>query len=268
MPRVQSDPLLLHQVFLNIMMNAEQSIAATGKPGRIEISSTRADGRVITSVRDTGSGIPEEALSRIFEPFYTTKEVGKGTGLGLSTVHAIVKSHGGFVQVQSELNVGTTFKVFLPADPSLHDVQPAPAVVELPRGRNELVLVVDDEAAIRQITQQTLEMFGYRVHVAGDGAAAAAYYATHAREIGVVLTDMMMPVMDGSATIQVLFRLNPAAKIIATSGLNANENVAKAAALGAKHFLPKPYTAETLLRIIREVLDRAPAPKNSSSKLR
>ena len=114
MPRVQSDPLLLHQVFLNIMMNAEQAIAATGRPGRIEISSTRADGRITTTVRDTGMGIPEEGLSRIFEPFYTTKEVGKGTGLGLAIAYGIVQEHGGQILVGNHPDGGAIFTVELP----------------------------------------------------------------------------------------------------------------------------------------------------------
>ncbi len=118
MPRVQSDPLLLHQVFLNIMMNAEQSIAATGKPGRIEITSAKAAGRIITTVRDTGGGIPEEALSRIFEPFYTTKEVGKGTGLGLAIAYGIVQEHGGEIHASNHPDGGAMFTVELPARPA------------------------------------------------------------------------------------------------------------------------------------------------------
>jgi PAS domain S-box-containing protein len=114
MPRVQSDPLLLHQVFLNIMMNAEQSIAATGKPGRIEITSAKAAGRIITTVRDTGGGISEEALSRIFEPFYTTKEVGKGTGLGLAIAYGIVQEHGGEIHASNHPDGGAMFTVELP----------------------------------------------------------------------------------------------------------------------------------------------------------
>jgi two-component system NtrC family sensor kinase len=114
LPRVQSDPLLLHQVFLNIMMNAEQAIAATGRPGRIEITSTKADDRIVTTVRDTGGGISEEALSRIFEPFYTTKEVGKGTGLGLAIAYGIVQEHGGQILAANHPEGGATFTVELP----------------------------------------------------------------------------------------------------------------------------------------------------------
>jgi signal transduction histidine kinase len=115
LPRVQSDPLLLHQVFLNILMNAEQAIAATGRPGRIEVTASRSGGRVVTTVRDTGGGIPEEALSRIFEPFYTTKEVGKGTGLGLAIAYGIVQEHGGQILASNHPDGGAMFTVDLPA---------------------------------------------------------------------------------------------------------------------------------------------------------
>jgi signal transduction histidine kinase len=115
MPRVPSDPLLIHQVFLNIMMNAEQAIVAAGRPGRIEITSTSSGDRVITTVRDTGNGIPEGALPRIFEPFYTTKEVGKGTGLGLAIAYGIVVEHGGEIVAANHPEGGAMFTVELPA---------------------------------------------------------------------------------------------------------------------------------------------------------
>jgi two-component system NtrC family sensor kinase len=124
MPRVQSDPLLLHQVFLNIMMNAEQAIAATGRPGRIEITSKKADDRIITTVRDTGVGVSEEALSRIFEPFYTTKEVGKGTGLGLAIAYGIVQEHGGQILVANHPEGGAMFTVELPVRPGAERANP------------------------------------------------------------------------------------------------------------------------------------------------
>jgi signal transduction histidine kinase len=119
-PRVQSDPLLLHQVFLNMVMNAEQAIAATGRPGRIEIASTvsRAGDRIVATVRDTGDGIPSDALPRIFEPFYTTKEVGKGTGLGLAIVYGIVQEHGGHISAANHPEGGAVFKVELPIRPT------------------------------------------------------------------------------------------------------------------------------------------------------
>jgi CheY-like chemotaxis protein len=136
----------------------------------------------------------------------------------------------------------------------------------MPGGNGELILVVDDEASVRQITKQTLETFGYRVVLASDGAEATAVFASRSKEIAAVLTDMTMPIMDGTATIHVLRRMNPQLPIIATSGLTASDQVARLASLGVKHFLAKPYTAETLLKTLRQALAReAIGPCTSTS---
>jgi PAS domain S-box-containing protein len=269
---VLGDATQIHQVLLNLALNARDAMRDSGT---LAISATnvtldatfvattpeaKTGPYVLMSVSDTGTGIAPEIRDRIFEPFFTTKEVGKGTGLGLATVHAIVKSHGGFVTLHSEVGLGTTFKVYLPADPALRPAPPAPSRIAPPRGKGELILVVDDEAAVRQITQQTLEAFGYRVRTANDGAEAVSIYSKNAKDIALVFTDMMMPVMDGAATIQVLQRLNPHVRIIAASGLNANENVARAANLGVTDFLAKPYTTETMLTMLRKVLDQPAEP--------
>ncbi len=210
---------------------------------------------IIIGVADTGTGIPQGILDKIFEPFFTTKEVGKGTGLGLSTVIAIVKSHGGFVNVYSEPGKGTMFKVYLPARLTSEIPNEETELVDLPRGNGETILVVDDEASICTITSQPLQAFGYRVLTAGDGAAAVAVYAEHKKEIAAVLTDMAMPVMDGAATIHAIMRINPLVKIIAASGLGSNGSVAQLAGAGVRHFLNKPYTAEVLLKTLRVLLD-------------
>jgi CheY-like chemotaxis protein len=265
---IMGDPTQLHQVLLNLTVNARDAMPQGGTLA-LRLSNLIIDTQyagtcpgamagphVLLQVADTGRGIPPEARDRIFEPFFTTKEIGKGTGLGLATVQAVVKSHGGFLQVESEVGKGTTFKIYLPADPTLRTVDPArPFPIDLPRGHGELVLVIDDELSIRTITQQTLEAFGYRVIAASDGAEAIALYAKQPGEIALVLTDMMMPIMDGASTTQVILRLNPSAKIIVVSGLDVGENIAKATSAGVKHFLPKPYTAPTLLKLVREVLD-------------
>ena len=209
---------------------------------------------VLLQVEDSGTGMPPEIIDKIFDPFFTTKEIGKGTGLGLSTTLAIVKSHGGFIRVYSELGKGTTFRIYFPAQVEGVMAAAAEIAAELPRGNGELILVIDDEASVRQITKQTLEAFGYRVALAGDGAEAVAVFARRGGEIAAVLTDITMPSMDGWATIPVLRRMNSKVPIIAASGLAANAQVAQLADLGVKHFLPKPFTAETLLKTVRQVL--------------
>ena len=263
---INGDATQLHQVLLNLAVNARDAMheggALTFGAENINIDAqyagtsreAKAGPYVCISVIDTGCGIRSDTLERIFEPFFTTKEVGKGTGLGLSTAHAIVKSHGGFVTVYSELGKGSMFKVYLPADPDLKNT-PAPAAIPtLHRGSGETILVIDDEPSVLTITQQTLEAFGYRVLVARDGAEGVALYAQHREIIAAVLTDMVMPIMDGPATISALMHITPAIKIIAASGLEANGRVAKASGSGVKHFLPKPYTAETLLTTLNNVL--------------
>jgi CheY-like chemotaxis protein len=209
------------------------------------------------TVEDTGMGIPREIQERIFEPFFTTKEIGKGTGLGLSTTLGILRSHGGFINLYSEPGKGAKFKVYLPARTTPRVVeQTAVEQTRLARGNGELVLVVDDEESVRFVTQKTLERFGYRVLLAANGAEAVARYAQQRAEIAVVLTDMAMPVMDGPATILALKAMNPAVKIIGSSGHASQGGVAKAVGAGVQHFVPKPYTAETLLKVLADVLAR------------
>ncbi len=274
---VLGDPTQLNQVFLNLCVNARDALPHGGRltlrAANIELdahyaamNSKVAAGRyVLVEVSDNGCGIPPDIIDHIFDPFFTTKEVGKGTGLGLSTVLGILRSHGGFVNVYSEPGKGTTFKVYLPAllDPAT-DGSNRPFENQIPRGKGELVLVVDDEATILAITQQTLESFGYRVLNAEDGAQAIALYAQHHAAIALVLTDMMMPVMDGPALIAALRRINPRVRIIAASGLNDNANIARATSARVNHFLSKPYSAEAILKMLRTVLEE-PAPAPSAS---
>jgi CheY-like chemotaxis protein len=197
--------------------------------------------------------MPPPVQSRIFEPFFTTKEMTKGTGLGLSTALTIVKSHGGFINVYSELHKGTQFVLYLPALAATESAVTPVVRSALPRGNGELILVVDDEVAIREITGATLETFGYRVLTAADGTEALALYAERKGEIALVLTDMVMPFMDGPATIRALQRMNPLVKIIAASGL-AQGVRANDAPIGVSTFLNKPFTAERLLKALAQVL--------------
>ncbi|MES1166749.1 MAG: PAS domain S-box protein, partial [Pseudomonadota bacterium] len=202
---ISGDPSQLHQVLLNLAINARDAmplggtltLAASNLTIDTLFAGTSRDGTagtyVLLTVTDTGVGMTAEVRARIFEPFFTTKDPGRGTGIGLATVQSVVKGHGGWVDVESEVGRGTTFKVFLPADPALQSAGSKPALAEIPSGRGELVLVVDDEFSIRDITQQTLEAFGYKVITASNGAEAVGIYARRAREIAVVVTDMMMP---------------------------------------------------------------------------
>jgi two-component system cell cycle sensor histidine kinase/response regulator CckA len=264
---VMADPTQLNQVVLNLCVNARDAMPGGG---RLALSAANvvideqyavmnrgvAVGRyVVVEVTDTGCGMPREIIDRIFEPFFTTKELGQGTGLGLSTVLGIVRSHGGFVNVYSEVGKGSTFKVYLPVLPDGSAAASEHAAGEsMPRGNGELIMVVDDEASVLDITKQTLRAFGYQVVTAEDGAQAVGLYAMRREEVAVVLTDMMMPVMDGSALIIALQRINPKVRIIAASGLNINSNVARVTSAGVKHFLAKPYTADALLGLLKKIL--------------
>jgi CheY-like chemotaxis protein len=263
---VSGDATQLHQVLMNLCVNARDAMPHGGKL-RIESENIEIDehyarmnveakpGKYVSvGVIDTGVGIPDQNLSKIFDPFFTTKEHGHGTGLGLSTVAGIVRSHGGFISVYSELGRGARFRVYLPAIEAAHAVQSKPLRPDLPTGNGELILVIDDENAIREVARETLSAFGYSVVVASDGAEAMAVFAAHKDEVKVVITDMMMPYMDGPATIRALRRLDPKVKIIATSGLKAEDKISDAAQYGVKTFLPKPYTAEKLLKTVAAVL--------------
>jgi len=217
---VVGDPTQLHQVLLNLCVNARDSMPNGGtlvlSAENLVLDSHYAGLNieanpgpyVFLQVEDSGTGIPAEVIEKIFDPFFTTKELGKGTGLGLSTSLAIVKSHDGFLRVYSEEGRGTKFKVYLPAQ-VIRTEAAAAAAADMPRGHGELILVVDDEKSVREITKQTLEAFGYRAILAADGTEAVALYATRGNEIAVVLTDMMMPIMDGPTTIQVLRKMDP-----------------------------------------------------------
>ena len=266
---VSGDPTQLNQVLLNLCVNARDAMADGGKLAIVarnaEVDAQFAalnrgatPGRhVVLEVTDTGCGITRENINRIFDPFFTTKESGKGTGLGLSTTLGIVRSHGGFLHVQSEPGQGSTFGVYLPA---LQEVAPAAApaapVRDLPRGNGELVLVVDDEANVLEITRDTLQAFGYRVLTAADGAQAVALYAAHRQETALVVTDMMMPVMDGAALAAALRRIDPEIRIVGISGLQSQVDATRHAGGGMDHFLAKPFTAEALLRCVATVLSQ------------
>ena len=272
---VRGDPTQLQQVLLNLCVNARDAMPQGGtltlrlenqalerEPERVH-PKAKAGPYVVLSVEDTGVGIPEELLDKIFDPFFTTKPVGQGTGLGLATVLGIVESHGGFVLVESQVGRGSTFSVYLPAlpqeqatDPALKPSKPAR------RGQGQRILVVDDEPAVREITAALLRMHGYEPVLAADGQEALSILEQGGGQIRAVITDLMMPRMDGPTFLRALQRIAPGLPAISITGLGEEARVAEARAAGAQINLGKPFKAEQLLSSLERVLSPAvPAVK-------
>ncbi len=263
---VHADPTQLNQVLLNLCVNARDAMPVGGtlsiRASNIELDETFArlhrdlspGPHLLLEVADTGTGIAPEVLEKMFEPFFTTKAPGKGTGLGLSTVIGIVRSHHGAVNVHSEPGRGSVFKIFLPVAAAAAERPVAAPAAPPPSGHGELILLVDDEPAILSVSKQTLEFFGYRVLLATDGVHAFAQYHRHRAEIALVVTDMMMPLMDGFALTSALRRIDPAIAVVGASGLNDHNDQLKPVEAGIKHFLCKPYTAATLVGIVHTAL--------------
>jgi PAS domain S-box-containing protein len=261
---VSGNSTQLHQVLMNLCVNARDAMPNGGSL-RISAKNLFIDENyarmnleakvghyIVITVSDTGVGIPREILDRIFEPFFTTKEVGQGTGLGLSTVIGIIKSHGGFVTVYSEVGAGTQFKVYLPAVDGLETLTTEDIVVST--GDGELILVVDDEPAIQDITRTSLETHNYKTLIASDGIEAIALYAKHMDQISAVLMDIMLPSLDGVTAIRTLKKINPKVKIIASSGLMSSDKLEAIAENGVTTLLSKPYTMNELLLALQKVL--------------
>ncbi|MFI5357837.1 MAG: PAS domain-containing protein, partial [Opitutales bacterium] len=262
---IKADATQLYQVLLNFCVNSRDAMPAGGgltlaaenilrpeeHPSFPEAA--RSGRHVLLTVSDTGLGIPPEIVDRIFDPFFTTKDPDKGTGLGLSTALGIIRSHGGFISVQSEVGQGTTFSVFLPAEAETaadSGRAPAPFV----SGQNELVLLVDDEEAIRDTISSVLRLNNYCVRSAANGEEALRLFAELHSEVRVVLTDMMMPTMGGEALLRALHRIDPDIKCIAMSGYNDLAGNATLSEFNAAAFLHKPFEAIQLLEVVRQVL--------------
>ncbi|HEY9693347.1 MAG TPA: response regulator [Oculatellaceae cyanobacterium] len=266
---VSGDATQLHQILLNLCVNARDAMPNGGQLSitaeniyiddnyaRINIDA-KVGYYVVITVSDVGTGIDSEIIDKIFDPFFTTKELGKGTGLGLSTAIGIIKSHGGFIKVYSEVGRGTQFKVFLPAVEVSEIQVEKQEQFNISSGQGELILVVDDEESICQVTKLSLEVSGYQVITASDGVEAITLYAQHKEEISLVVADMMMPSMDGSLTIRTLQKINPHVRIIAVSGLESNAKIAEQAGSSVKSFLLKPYSGQELLKTVHQVMSIA-----------
>jgi len=257
----------IHQVLMNLCVNAGDAMPRGGYltlgAENIEIDQTYAkmhlDAKVgrylVLSVTDTGSGMDADTLNRIFDPFFTSKPVGKGTGLGLSTAMSIVKSHGGFIHVTSEVGIGSQFLVYLPAqaiDAPEPSVLPEISMV----GQGQMILVVDDEPTIQITLSELLTSYSYTVLTTGDGLKAVELYTQYQDQIQVIIVDMIMPQIDGPTTIELLRKVNPAVKFVACSGLTP------AVDLKADAFLAKPYTSQELLEILAHLV-RPPGPNGA-----
>jgi two-component system cell cycle sensor histidine kinase/response regulator CckA len=266
---VIGDATQLHQVLLNLCVNARDAMPAGGilsiTAENLEVDQETAAAamgakpgpHLLLKVSDTGTGIRAGIVDKIFDPFFTTKEAGKGTGLGLSTVIGIVKSHGGFVTLKSEVDKGSTFEIHIPATPRGTEPAGLGGSPTAPRGEGELLLVVDDEKNIRDTIRDLLVKYGYQVITAADGAEATMEYARHGKEIKVVITDLEMPIMDGATLVQVLKKMNPSLAAIVSSGLASMEGMDKRKKelemLGVKQILTKPYTVVDILHALDDI---------------
>jgi two-component system cell cycle sensor histidine kinase/response regulator CckA len=263
---VAGDATQLHQVLLNLCVNARDAMpnggtlmlgaenVIIGEEFVEKNAGAQLGAHVSLKVSDTGTGIPAEVAEKIFDPFFTTKEAGKGTGLGLSTVLAIVRSHGGVVNLETAPNEGTTFRVLIPATIDAVDGEAKSEPQPSRLGNGEVILLVDDESSVRIAAVKTLEYSGYQVYTAEDGTDALALYFQRRSQIQLVLTDIEMELMDGVELVKRLKQFDPAVKVIVSSGQCHDAERSVLETLGVTRFLDKPYSSEQLLGSVYEEL--------------
>jgi CheY-like chemotaxis protein len=258
---VNVDATQIHQVLMNLFVNARDamptggSLTASVQNMMIEASDallqlqTPLGAYILITITDTGIGMTGEMLDRIFDPFFTTKQT--GTGLGLSTVQGIVKTHGGAIKVESEVGRGTSFKIYLPAI-DRREVNSPTTPEHSYDGQGRMVLVVDDETAICEITQASLEAYNYRVMLASDGIEAIDIYTQNHQSIAIVLVDMMMPHLDTLSIIVALKQINPKVQIVVMSGSYLNlEAIVDKQKVNA--VLTKPFTTTEMLQTLADI---------------
>lgn len=263
---VNADPSQLQQVLMNLGLNARDAMPDGGELV-IETRNVALDaeyckshlgaepGRyVVLEVSDSGQGIDKESLEHIFEPFYTTKDVGKGTGLGLAMVYGIVKSHRGHIFCYSEPGRGTSFKVYLPTieTEQLHDDTQRR---DIPAGGDETILLVDDEEAVRMLGERILSRFGYSVLCAADGREGLEIFVKEKNAISLVILDLIMPEMGGKECLEEILKIDPSARVVIASGYAANGQIDAALEEGAMASIRKPYEARHMLEVVRRLLD-------------
>jgi len=267
LPAIEADTGMIEQIIMNLSVNARDAMPKGGKllittslatidDAYVQLHPDAHPGQFVRlSVADTGTGMSKETLSRIFEPFFTTKEVGKGTGLGLATVYGITKQHNGWVEVDSELGVGTTFVVHLPASSKSFDTTFEKAPQKAVKGGHETIMLVEDEPVLRELAHVILNDYHYQVLEAGTGVEAIKVWEKHEGKIDLLLTDMVMPEgMTGRELAEELRRRKPDLKVIYTSGYSADVMGGDLGLRDAK-FLQKPYPPPLLAKTVRECLD-------------
>jgi len=267
--RVRVDPGQIEQVLMNLVVNARDAMPEGGKltveTANVDLDASYArscvdlaPGKyVMVAVSDTGCGMDAETQARIFEPFFTTKETGRGTGLGLSTVHGIIKQSEGHIEVYSEPGNGTTFKVYLPRVDAAAEAPHAPPADVRHRAGGETVLLVEDEAIIRRVVVQSLELEGFRVIAVEDGARALSICQDKTQRLDLLITDVVMPLMSGPQLVQRAAQLRPGLPLLYISGYTDHALIHHGQREAGTDFLQKPFTPESLARKVRDILDRA-----------
>jgi PAS domain S-box-containing protein len=273
--QVLGDATQIHQALMNLCVNARDAMSNGGtltlaaenltldEAFAAMMPGAKPGPYICVSVADTGMGIPPEHLDRIFDPFFTTKEIGKGTGLGLATVLGIARGHGGFVRVNSQTGKGTTFELYLPASPEAKAAARPKCEMLPPRAGGELILVVDDEASVRGVVRRALEKHGYQVATAAEGVEAMGLFAQHRAEIRAVLTDMMMPEMDGPSLVRALRHMEPQLPILGMTGVGEKADIKGLETLDLLVLLTKPFNSAVLLGVLHQALA---APRHAKGK--
>jgi len=261
---VEVDTGQIEQVFLNIYLNAWQAMSGKGEifieTGNVTLDGTTAShhnvnpGRYVKiSVADTGVGMDKKTLQRIFDPFFTTKGIGRGTGLGLSSAYGIIKNHAGFFIVDTEIDKGSTFNIFLPASDSrvIREIQKE----DMPFRGSGAVLLVDDEEMVLKVSRQLLEKFGFSVFTATSGQEAVDIYKREKDRITLVVLDMIMPDMDGGDTYDFLKSINPGIRVLLSSGYSIDGHAREILKRGCNGFIQKPFDLKDLSTKLKEILD-------------
>jgi len=268
LPVINADSSQIEQLLMNLSINARDAMPQGGKL-TIETENRVLDevycrshlgtvpgGYVVLSISDNGCGIDKETLRRIYDPFYTTKDLGKGTGLGLSMVYGIVKSHGGYIICHSELGQGTTFKIFFPEIEEVYAKQPGQYEQTKMKGGTETILLVDDEESLRDLGKMVLRRFGYTVLEASDGEMALEVYAEKKEEISLIILDLIMPGMGGQKCLENILTKDPSQKVVIASGYSTDSSSKDVLQMGAKNYIEKPFQVGKLLTVVRQVLDQ------------